>query len=189
MKLIVGLGNPGRPFRRTRHNLGFCLAENLARKWGIALRERRSRCVYGSGKVGEEKVCLAKPMTFMNLSGEAVRGLMDFFHLPLDDLLVLHDDLDLPLGTIRLRWRGGHGGHQGVRSIIEAFGSDNFLRLKMGIGRPPDLQKDIVHYLLTPLALEEQAALRPTIEKATAAVEMFLLAGPAHVMTTFHKKE
>ncbi len=189
MKLIVGLGNPGRPFRWTRHNLGFCLVENLGRKWGIALRQRRNRCVYGAGKFGEEEVCLAKPMTFMNLSGEAVRGLVDFFHLALDDLLVLHDDLDLPPGTIRLRWRGGHGGHQGVRSIIEALGSDNFLRLKMGIGRPSGSPQDIVHYLLTPLTLEEQAALRPTVEKAMAAVEMFLLAGPAQVMTTFHKKE
>jgi len=188
VRLIVGLGNPGRPLRWTRHNMGFCLAEALARRWGISLNSRGKKCIYGSGKFGEEEVCLAKPMTYMNLSGEAVRWLINFFHLALEDLLILHDDLDLPIGTIRLRLRGGHGGHQGIKSIIESLGSDNFCRLKMGIGRPADPQREIVDYLLSPLTEEERQAVEETREKAIEGVEMFLIAGPEQVMSKFHKK-
>lgn len=188
MKLIVGLGNPGRSFRGTRHNMGFCLVEALGRKWGVSLNRRGNRCIYGSGKFSIEEVCLAKPMTYMNLSGEAVRWLINFFHLPLEDLLILHDDLDLPIGTIRLRLRGGHGGHQGVKSIIDSLGSNNFCRLKMGIGRPANPETEIVDYLLSPLTAEEWEILQETMEKAIEGVEAFLMAGPEQVMTKFHKR-
>ncbi len=188
MRLIVGLGNPGRPYRWTRHNVGFCIAEALAQRWGFSLNKRGTRCIYGCGKFGAEEICLAKPMTYMNLSGEAVHWLINFFHLALDDMLIIHDDLDLPIGTIRLRLRGGHGGHQGVKSIIEALGSNKFPRLKIGIGRPLPHQKEIIDYLLTPLTEEEQEELKPTMDKAIGAVELFLGAGPEQVMSKFHKK-
>lgn len=188
MKLIVGLGNPGRPFRWTRHNIGFCLVEALARRWGISLNQKGAKCLYGYGNVGQEEVYLAKAMTYMNLSGEAVQWLVDFFHFDLADLLILHDDLDLPQGAIRLRLRGGHGGHQGIKSIIEKLGSSDFPRLKIGIGRPLDVQQEIVDYLLTPLGEVERAHFKEVIAKGIEAVEMLFLNGPQETMAKFHKR-
>lgn len=188
MKLIVGLGNPGRSFRLTRHNIGFCLIEKLARKWEIPINQKGRRCLYGAGRLGEEEVILAKPLTYMNLSGEAVSWLVNFFNLNLDDLVILQDDLDLPLGAIRIRLRGGHGGHQGVKSIIEALGGNNFLRVKIGVGRPLDPQQDPAEFLLAPLKEEEREEFKALIAQGMEAVEILLLAGPEQAMAKFHRK-
>ena len=142
--LIVGLGNPGREYRETRHNVGFMLLDRLAEKLNARFTRLQSRALvanvpYTPSKAGAGKcrIILAKPQTFMNLSGQSVRGLIHFYKLPLTNLLVAHDDLDLPPGTIRIRPDGGSAGQKGMTSILERLGTDDFARLRLGIGRPP----------------------------------------------------
>ena len=177
MKLIVGLGNPGRAFRWTRHNMGFCLVESLARQHGIKITQRGLKSLYGQGKMGRVEVIIAKPLTYMNLSGDAVTRLLRFFHLQPEDLVVLQDDLDLPWGKIRIRVKGGHGGHKGIKSITEAIGSDNFQRVKVGIGRPLERNVDPADYVLEPLAGQERNEFQEVVEKGAHAVEILIAEG------------
>ena len=186
MKLIVGLGNPGRVYRWTRHNMGFWLIEHLAGQQGIVLSRKGLNSVYGRGRVGNQEVILAKPQTYMNLSGEAVSRLLRFFKIPPEDVVVLHDDLDLPWGKIRVRLRGGHGGHQGVKSIIEALGNDGFIRVKVGIGRPIERNQDPADYVLEPLTEEERKKFKEAIHRGAEAIETLLLEGPEEAMDRFH---
>jgi PTH1 family peptidyl-tRNA hydrolase len=186
VRLVVGLGNPGRAYRWTRHNMGFWLVERFAKELGIDLSRRGFLSVYGRGKSGSEEVVLAQPLTFMNLSGEAVRRLLHFFKVPPENLVVLHDDLDLPCGKIRIRLRGGHGGHQGVKSIVEALGNDGFIRLKMGIGRPADRSYDPADYVLEPLDGGEKEELKAAVERALEALEILFREGPQAAMDRFH---
>ena len=187
MKLIVGLGNPGRGYRWTRHNMGFWLIDLLAKRWGIDLARRGMQSEYGRGRMGDEKVILAKPLTYMNLSGEAVSRILRFFKIPSENLIVGHDDLDLSLGKIRIRLRGGHGGHQGVKSIIEALGVDGFVRVKVGIGRPLDNDQDPADFVLEPLAERERAMFKEAVEKGADAVEFLLRHGASEAMERFHR--
>ena len=186
MKLVVGLGNPGRAYRWTRHNMGFGLVERFAKEMGIDLSRRGFMSVYGRGRIGNEEIVLAKPQTFMNLSGEAVRRLLHFFKVPPENLIVLHDDLDLPFGKIRIRLRGGHGGHQGVKSIVEALGNDGFIRLKIGIGRPADRSQDPADYVLEPLSGGEKEEFKAAVERAEEALEALFREGPQGAMDKFH---
>jgi len=188
VKLIVGLGNPGRNYRWTRHNVGFLLIEQLAEKHGIEIVKRGLKTIYGRGKIGNQGVLLAKPQTFMNLSGEAVLRLLQFFKIPPENLIVLHDDLDLPWGKIRIRLRGGPGGHKGIKSIIEALGIDGFVRFKVGIGRPERAGQDPADYVLEPLSGGERKEFQETVRRGAEAVEVFLLEGPQEAMNRFHKK-
>ncbi|MBI5966520.1 MAG: aminoacyl-tRNA hydrolase [Deltaproteobacteria bacterium] len=188
MKLVVGLGNPGRAYRWTRHNLGFLLIERIARQNGIELSRRGFQSVYGRGKIGNEEVILSKPQTYMNLSGEAVRRLLQFFRIPPENLVVLHDDLDLPLGKIRIRLGGGHGGHQGVKSIIDALGNDGFIRLKVGIGRPVERGQDPADYVLESLTGKAKEEFKAIVERCAQVVEVLLIEGPQEAMEQFHKK-
>ena len=137
MRLIVGLGNPGREYAWTRHNLGWQVVAYLSKYWGIPLNKKSLESVWGQGRVGEERVVLAQPTTYMNLSGQAVSLLLSYFKLTPDRLVVIHDDLDLPRWRLKIVERGGAGGHRGVLSIIERLHSEEFLRVKMGIDRPP----------------------------------------------------
>ncbi len=187
MKLIVGLGNPGRDYHWTRHNLGFLLIERLAERHGIDLGKRGMKSLYGRGKIGGENVILAKPQTFMNLSGEAVQRLLRFFKIPPEDLIVLHDDLDLPFGKIRIRLQGGHGGHKGIDSIIEALGVGGFVRFKVGIGRPDRAGQDPADFVLEPLSKGEREEFKEMINRKVEAVEVLLLAGPHEAMNRYHK--
>ena len=189
MKLVVGLGNPGRTYQWTRHNLGFWIVERLARQHGIKLAKRGLRSVYGLGQVGQVAVVLAKPMTYMNLSGDAVSRLIRFFRVPPQDLTVLQDDLDLPWGKVRIRIRGGHGGHKGIRSITEAIGSDSFQRVKVGIGRPRAENTDPSDYVLEPLTGEERKEFQEAVVRGVQAVEVLLEEGPQQAMERFHKIE
>jgi len=186
VKLIVGLGNPGRAYRWTRHNMGFWLVERFAKELGIDLSRRGFQSVYGRGKIGNEEIILAKPQTFMNLSGEAVRRLLHYFKVPPENLVVLHDDLDLPFGKMRIRLRGGTGGHQGVKSIVEALGSDGFVRLKVGIGRPADRGQDVADYVLEPLVGAEKEEFKAAVERALEALGVLLREGPQATMDRFH---
>jgi PTH1 family peptidyl-tRNA hydrolase len=187
VKLVVGLGNPGRAYRWTRHNMGFWLVERFAKELGIDLSRRGFLSVYGRGKIENEEVILAKPLTYMNLSGEAVRRLLHFFKIPPENLVVLHDDLDLPFGKIRIRLRGGHGGHQGVKSIVEALGNDGFVRLKVGIGRPAERSHDPADYVLEPLSGGEKEEFKAAVERGLEALEVLFQEGPQAAMDRFHR--
>lgn len=176
MKLIVGLGNPGTSYQKTRHNVGFLVVDELARRHRIPLSRRRFRALFGTGQIASHPVVLAKPMTYMNRSGEAVRGLLNFFHIEMSGLVVVHDDLDLPFGRIRFKRRGGDGGHQGVRSIIDGLGGNLFSRLKVGIGRPPQDTEPADHVLM-PFDEAEQADLGILFPGAAEALEVMLSEG------------
>jgi PTH1 family peptidyl-tRNA hydrolase len=187
VKLILGLGNPGRGYHWTRHNVGFLLLDGLAKKHRIEITRRGMKSFYGRGRIGPEEVILAKPQTFMNLSGEAARRLLQYFKIPPENLIVLHDDLDLPPGRVRVRVRGGHGGHKGIRSIIEALGDDGFARFKMGIGRAEVPDRDPTDFVLEPLTGGEREEFKKMIEGRVEALEVLILEGPQKAMDRFHK--
>jgi PTH1 family peptidyl-tRNA hydrolase len=191
-KLIVGLGNPGRKYAHHRHNVGFQCLDRLAQAHGLSFTQRRAKASLAlgrcpelvEGKIADVGIVLARPLTYMNLSGQAVRQLVGFYQLPLEDILVIYDDLDLPLGTLRLRPEGGSGGHKGMRSIIEALGSQAFPRLRVGIGRPPG--NDAVSYVLSDFTADEQITLESVYEKVVAAVELFLREGIEAAMNVYN---
>jgi len=184
MKLIVGLGNPGRRYQGTRHNIGARVIDTLARRHHVALREEGWADV-GALTLDGARVLLARPQTYVNVSGTAVADLRRRHRLPLENLLVAFDDLDLPVGQIRLRAKGGHGGHNGMRSIIEALGSEEFARLRVGIARPPE-GVDPADYVLSRFSKEEQAQLDEAVERAADAVEAFVRRGIEAAMSAFN---
>jgi len=189
VKLIVGLGNPGREYHWTRHNLGFLLLDELAREHRIPLDRRGLKSIYGRGRMARGEAILAKPQTYMNLSGEAVQRLLHFFKIPPSELIVLHDDLDLPWGKIRIRIGGSSGGHRGILSIQETLGNEAFIRLKIGIGRPPIPGRDPADYVLDPLPEEQKEELKAILKRGREAVETILSRGPQEAMNRFHKIE
>lgn len=184
MKLVVGLGNPGARYAATRHNVGFRVVEAFAAARRIRLRPADD-LVAGSGALDGEELWVAEPRGYMNRSGSGVRALLAQTNGEPDALLIVYDDLDLPLGQLRFKRRGGHGGHNGVRSIIEALGTDAFLRLKVGIGRPPD-GLDPVEYVLEPFLPEEEAAVASAVERARDAISVALSEGVNAAMNRFH---
>jgi PTH1 family peptidyl-tRNA hydrolase len=187
VKLILGLGNPGRSYGWTRHNVGFLLLDCLAKRHGIEISRRGMKSLYGRGRIGPEEVILAKPQTFMNLSGEAAERLLRFFKLEPQKVIVLHDDLDLPWGQVRVRVRGGDGGHKGIRSIIEALGNESFVRFKIGIGRPERTFQDPADFVLEPMTGEKREELKEMIAGNAEALETLILEGPQQAMNRFHK--
>jgi len=187
VKIIVGLGNPGISYRMTRHNIGFLAVDRLAKANRTPIRTKRFKSLFGTGWIDSQQAVFVKPMTFMNRSGEAVGGATNFFGSTIEDLLVLHDDLDLPFGRLRFKQRGGDGGHQGVRSIIDRMGGNNFLRLKIGIGRPPP-GMDPADYVLEVFDKTEQPELDGILSQAAEAVRVMLLEGLEKAMNQFQKK-
>jgi len=187
VKIIVGLGNPGIPYRMTRHNIGFQIIDRLAKINHIPIRTKRFKSLYGTGWIESQQVILAKPMTFMNHSGEAVKKVADFFHLGMEDLIVVHDDLDLAFGRLRFKRRGGDGGHQGIRSIIERMGGNSFLRLKVGIGRPPQ-GMDPAEYVLETFDKAEQSCLNQILSHSAESIRVMVLEGLEKAMNQFQKK-
>jgi PTH1 family peptidyl-tRNA hydrolase len=171
--LLVGLGNPGREHKNDRHNIGFMVVDRLAREAGASLDRVRFNALVTTGRLADRQVILAKPQTYMNASGQAVSQLVRFFKMPPASMLVAYDDLDLPLGTIRLRPRGGGGGHRGVASILEALGTQGFPRLRLGIGRPPG-RMDPADYVLQPFSAEEEPLRDLMLAQALDAVTTFL---------------
>lgn len=143
MKLVVGLGNPGQKYARSRHNIGFQCIDAISRNMGITMSDRRQLAVIGQGSLDGEEVVLAKPRTFMNHSGEAISYLISRFYTTIQDLIVIYDDMDLPLGKIRIRPSGSAGGHRGVESIIGAMKSNDFVRIRVGVGRPPQGMSEV----------------------------------------------
>jgi PTH1 family peptidyl-tRNA hydrolase len=174
--LIAGLGNPGPRHAANRHNVGFRCVERLAVSLGLTFDKRQKRALVALGTCHERRVVLAKPRTFMNESGRAVVPLARFYRVPLERSLLIYDDLDLPLGTIRMRPEGGSSGHRGMRSVIEHFGTQRFPRLRIGIGRPSG-SMDPAAYVLQDFSVDEEFLLDETLGRAVAAVEIWLDAG------------
>lgn len=183
--VIVGLGNPGREFRMSRHNVGFMLLDRLADQMGSEFRRRQAGSLVTDGRIDGLKVILAKPQGFMNNSGGPVSSLVRFFQIPTDHLLIIHDDLDLPLGTLRLRGSGGSAGHRGMQSIVTRLGSQDFPRLRLGIGRPPG-RMDPADFVLKDFAEEETELVEMTLQKGLACVRTLLLEGVDLAMTRFN---
>lgn len=185
MKLIVGLGNPGREYELTRHNIGFMAIDELAKRWNISLNEQKFKGLFGAGFVNGEKVILLKPLTYMNLSGESIRPLMDYYKIDVEDFVVLYDDLDIPVGKLRLRMKGSAGGHNGVKSTISHLGTQEFQRIRMGIDRPKNGMK-VVDYVLGRFTSEEIPDVNHSIEKAADACEEWLNKPFPQIMNTFN---
>jgi PTH1 family peptidyl-tRNA hydrolase len=180
--LIVGLGNPGREYENTRHNIGFRVVDSIAAAHGMAFNKRQSKALVAEGVIADQKVLLAKPQTYMNLSGEAVRSLLRFYKIPLNRLLVISDDLDIPPGTLRIREKGGAGGQKGLKSIIEHLGTQEFARMRIGIGRPPG-RMDPAAYVLRDFDNDESILIVETVDRAVKAVETWIRFGIAIMMT------
>jgi peptidyl-tRNA hydrolase, PTH1 family len=168
MYLIVGLGNPGREYRETRHNIGFMLLDRLTRRLNVRFTRMQSKALVAQTVFEERRIILAKPQTFMNLSGQSVQGLLHFYKLPLENLLIAHDDLDLPLGTIRIRPDGRSAGQKGMTSTIDRLGTDEFPRLRLGIGRPPG-QMQAPDYVLQNFSEIELTVINETLNRAVEA--------------------
>lgn len=185
LHLIVGLGNPGPKYDRTRHNVGFRAVDELATRHGLDWRGRQARAEIAKGTINGVPVVLAKPQTFMNLSGESVSGLLNWHKLPLERLIVLYDDMDLPLGTIRVRARGSAGGHNGLTSIIQHLRTQEFARVRIGIERPPSTGEQI-DWVLGHFTRDQLQELQPVMVAAAAAVEFWLANGIEKTMNTFN---
>jgi peptidyl-tRNA hydrolase, PTH1 family len=184
MKLIVGLGNPGQQYERTRHNVGFRVVDRLAEKWGCKWNERRGKAILASGSVGSEKIILAKPLTFMNLSGESVGELARWYKVSPEDLLIIYDELDLPVGKIRLGAKGSAAGHNGMRDIIAKLHTSDFPRLRVGIGHPQNSRVQGRDHVLSAATGDEGILLVTSEERAVEAVELLIRQGLATTMNT-----
>ncbi len=185
MNLIVGLGNPGRRYRFTRHNTGFLVIDDLARRNGIGLKERRYKTRFGRGRIKGHEAILAKPLIFMNLSGLAVSRIMGAFNLAEKDLIVIQDDVDIDFGRIKIRPGGGHGGHRGIESIQDVLGSSGFVRIKVGIGRPR-LYGDLSDYVLEPFSDAERSIMMEIVGRAAEGIETLLCEGAERAMARFN---
>ena len=193
MKLIVGLGNPGREHEKNRHNLGFMCLNYFARRHGIRFDKKQGRARIGSGEVAGSKVVVARPQTYMNQSGQAVSRLVKKYKVNPDSLLVIHDDLDLPLGKIRIRQGGGSAGHKGINSVATELGSQDFSRLRVGIGRPAVVEgsaetteDDIVAYVLSDFTSEEKKAINQILPRVSEAILCVLTEGLTAAMNKYN---
>ncbi len=173
MKVIVGLGNVGNNYKKTRHNVGFMVVDQFSKKHHIPVKDVKYKAAFGKGIIQNVDVLIIKPLTFMNLSGAAAKKFFNKYSVELEDLLVVHDDIDLSLGKVKKKTGGGDAGHLGIRSIIQSFGSRDFSRIRVGIGRPED-NSDISDWVLNPFSKEEKVILKESIEVAVQEIENFL---------------
>ena len=185
MYLIVGLGNPEPEYSRTRHNMGFDVINEIAKRQEIELSRTKFNGIYGSGIVEEEKVILLKPQTFMNLSGQCIKTFMDFYKIPIENVLFIYDDMDVEVGSIKLRKKGGPGTHNGAKSVVHELVSEDFPRIRVGIGKPVD-EYDAIDYVIGQVEEETYEKLKVGIDKAADAVEEFLKNGIDNAMNKFN---
>jgi len=185
LKLIVGLGNPGKQYEKTRHNAGFMVIDELAQSLQIEPSQLKFKGLCGETRIGGEKVVLLKPLTYMNLSGESVIQAVNFFKAEKDELLIIYDDLDTPVGKIRLRLKGSAGGHNGIKSIIQHLGTEEFQRIRVGIGRPMPGQK-VVDFVLQNFRAEEEGDIKAAIDQSAAAAKQWLKEPFEQVMNKFN---
>ena len=187
MHLVVGLGNPGKTYEHTRHNVGFMVVDRLAGAHSITVTGKRFFSIWGRGNIAGHKVILAKPQAFMNRSGQGVQALMAYFELAVKDLLVIHDDLDVDFGRIKIVQGGGDGGHRGVQSIHQALREDRYARVKVGIGRPR-FGEAVEDYVLSPWYKDQRDHIAEIVDSAAAAVTVILAHGLERAMTEFNSK-
>ncbi|BAB03787.1 aminoacyl-tRNA hydrolase [Halalkalibacterium halodurans] len=185
MKLIVGLGNPGAKYDGTRHNVGFDVVDAVARRLNIEIKQSKANGLYGEGRIDGEKIFLLKPQTFMNRSGESVRPFLEYYNMEVEDLLVIYDDLDLPVGKIRLRQKGSAGGHNGMKSLIAHLGTSDFKRIRVGVDRPAP-GETVVQHVLGRYRPEEKDAISEAIDLSAEAAEAFTKKPFLEVMNTFN---
>ena len=187
MKLIVGLGNPGAKYAGTRHNAGFSVIDELAERYNIKVDISKHKALIGKGIIKGEKVILAMPQTFMNLSGESVRAIMDFYKLTVEDLIVVYDDIDLDVGKLRIREKGSAGGHNGMKNIILHSGSQEFVRVRVGVGKKPE-QMDLADHVLGRFSTEDRKLVDEAIAKAAKAVDIIISQGTDAAMNEYNRK-
>ncbi len=185
-KLIVGLGNPGSEYSQTRHNIGFMAMDFLEKKYSLSWKEK-FKGLYSQISVGDEKIYFLKPQTYMNLSGESVSGLCAFFKIGVSDILVIYDEIELPFGTLVFKKGGGLAGHNGLKSIVAQMGSQDFLRLRMGVGRP--VHGDVASYVLSKFTSEERVILSNFLEGASGAVTTFIGSGFEKAASEYSRKD
>ncbi len=188
MYIIVGLGNPGKQYEHTRHNVGFEVIDRLAEKHDILMTERKHRAICGKGLIGGQKVMLVKPQTFMNLSGESVKSAVDFYQIGTDELIVVYDDVSLSPGQLRIRRSGSAGGHNGIKNIIAQLGTQEFPRVKVGVGEKPD-RMDLADYVLSHFSKGEWEMMEDAFKEAADAVEVMIADGADAAMNRFNAKK
>jgi peptidyl-tRNA hydrolase, PTH1 family len=187
VKLLVGLGNPGARYQWTRHNAGFMVLDRLSHLAGIPFAKKGSSGLSGEGFWQGQRLILLKPQTFMNLSGRSIAEVARFHKIPCEDIVVVHDDLDIPFGSVRLKKGGGHGGHNGLRSIFSDFGARDFIRLRIGIGRP--VRGDVVDYVLQPFSGKEMESLASVLDGAVDTLESLFSAGLEKTMSLHNNRD
>lgn len=185
MKCIVGLGNPGKKYSKTRHNIGFMVIDELVRRHSLDLNKKKFNGKYALEHIGDQKVLLLQPQTYMNLSGEAISPLMDYYDIATEDVVVVYDDLDLPTGKIRLRQKGGPGGHNGIKSTINHLGTKEFKRIRIGVGRPTTPQP-VIDYVLGSFPKDQLDDVEDSIEKSANAFESWLQKPFVEVMNEYN---
>jgi PTH1 family peptidyl-tRNA hydrolase len=184
--LIIGLGNPGAKFATTRHNVGFMVADEVARRHGLRFSTRQANAEVARGEIGGTKLILAKPQTFMNLSGHAVRGLAHYYKIPADRILIIYDEIALPVGTIRIREKGSSAGHNGANSVIQQMGTQNIARIRVGVDRPADPRHRQVDWVLGHFTKEERTIIEEAIGRAAEAVESIFRIGIERTMNAYN---
>lgn len=184
MFLIAGLGNPGKKYEKTRHNLGFMVIDELARRNSVSVDKSKFKSLTGEFKLGGEKVILMKPQTYMNLSGEAIREAVNFYKIDLKNLLVIYDDLDIPMGALRIRTSGSSGTHNGMKSVVSQLGSRDFPRVRIGIGSNKD--DNLIDFVIGKPSKSEEAVLSDTVSEAVHAVECYITDGIDKAMNRFN---
>ena len=188
MYLIVGLGNPDRKYHRTKHNAGFDSADEIIEKYDIPSSGISMKGMYGKGLIAGEKVMIVKPLTYMNLSGHCVRAFADYYKIDISkELIVIYDDVDLPVGSVRIRKKGSAGSHNGMKSIIEQLGTENFIRVRVGIGPKPE-RIDLADYVLAPFSRADREKVEEIIELTPDIVEKIIASGVDEAMTVYNKK-
>lgn len=188
MQLIAGLGNPTEEYAHTRHNMGFMVLDALAKEWGIAVSNYSKRAFLGSGIVAGQKVLLVKPQTYMNLSGVSIREIVSFYKIEKQQILIIYDDIHLPLGQLRIRKKGSAGGHNGMRNIIEQLGTDEISRIRMGVNEKPE-RMDLAEYVLGKFPKSEQQQLENAILDAVQACGFILEKGMEQAMNRYNQKQ
>ncbi|MBE6727514.1 MAG: aminoacyl-tRNA hydrolase [Ruminococcaceae bacterium] len=184
--LIVGLGNPGLQYAETRHNAGFMVADRLAEKYGCNFNKNKHNAIFGECNIKESRVLLAKPQTYMNLSGKAVVEIANFYKIPIENIIVIFDDISLDVGRIRVRRKGSHGGHNGMKDIIELMGSDEIARIKVGVGKKPHPEYDLKDWVLGKFPKDQQAELQKAIDNACDAVGVIVSSGVDKAMNRYN---
>ncbi len=185
LTVIAGLGNPGNKYENTRHNVGFSTIDLLSSKHGIKVNKLKHKALTGEGTIAGERVLLVKPQTFMNLSGECIRDIAEWYKLPMDNIIIVYDDVDLPVGTVRIRPKGSSGTHNGMKSVIYQLQSDEFPRIRIGIGKAPE-GWDLADYVLSRFSADETGAIRESIERAADAAAAIVASGVSAAMNQYN---